>query len=267
MPASRSPSRATERGRSGAFWAAALIGLFILLAAVAYALPASLIAHFLPNQVHAEDFSGSLWHGAAGKINVNARDAGAIEWRLHPASLLRLMMVADIHWVKVGFVVDGTVRISREQIEARDVQGGGPIDDLRDIGIAAGWRGNAKLQVAGITSDFTKVVSAEGSLEVADISSAQIAEGENLGGYVLQLAPGAVSADGRISASLNDTGGPVEVRARIQVSPASRTAVLSGTLKERDEASPALRNELNSLAQVRPRDSQGRFPVELEFTF
>ena len=72
-----------------------------------FALPASLAARFMPTQVHAEDFSGSLLHGAAGKVSINARDAGALEWQVHPLSLLRLAIVADIHWVKVGFLIDG----------------------------------------------------------------------------------------------------------------------------------------------------------------
>jgi hypothetical protein len=42
---------------------------------------------------------------------------------------------------------------------------------------------------------------------------------------------------------------------------------LSGTLKERPDASPALRNQLSNLSQLHARDSAGRFPVELEFSF
>jgi hypothetical protein len=35
----------------------------------------------------------------------------------------------------------------------------------------------------------------------------------------------------------------------------------------RAEASPALRSQIDNLAQLRVRDSQGRIPVEFEFTF
>ncbi len=230
-------------------------------------LPASLAARFLPAQVHAEDFSGTLLHGAAGKFSVNARDAGAIEWQVHPLALLRLAVVADVHWVKVGFVIDGTAEVGRGRIAVHDVQGGGPIEDLRDLGLAAGWRGTAHLLFTDLTSDFRRLDSAVGKIEVADLSSADIAEGSNLGSYVLQLAPGAIAPDGSMVASLNDNGGPVEAQAQIRFAPETRTGMLSGTLKERPEASPALRNQLNNLAQLRPRDSYGRFPVELEFTF
>jgi hypothetical protein len=267
MPASRSPSRDIKRSRPAKRWPLILLGLIVLAAIVIFMLPASLATRFLPAQVQAEDFSGSLLHGAAGKFSVNARDAGAIEWRVHPLALLRLAVVADIHWVKVGFVIDGTAEVGRSNFAAHAVRGGGPIEDLRDLGLAAGWRGAVRLGLTDIKSDFRRLESAAGRIEVANLSSADIAAGSNLGSYVLQLAPGAVAPDGSMSASLNDNGGPVEVQAQIRFSPAARTGMFSGTLKERPEASPALRNQLNNLSQLRPRDSNGRFPVELEFTF
>ncbi len=82
MPPSRSPSRnvkpAPDRRDP---WPMILIGLAAVLAVVVAALPASLVARFLPPWIHAEDFSGSIWHGSAGKISVDSRDAGALEWR------------------------------------------------------------------------------------------------------------------------------------------------------------------------------------------
>ena len=266
MPASRS-ARPDISPRQPKRWPLILVGLLVLAAAVVYLLPASMAARVLPPQVHAEDFSGSLLHGAAGRIVINGRDAGAIEWQIHPLALLRLAVVADVHWVKVGFVIDGTADVSRSGITAQGIQGGGPIEDLRDLGLAAAWRGTAKLVLTTIKSDFRKLDSAVGKIEVAGISSAGIAEGSDLGSYVLTLAPGGIAPDGTISANLNDMGGPVEAQAQIRFSPATRTGMLSGTLKERPEAAPALRVQLNNLAQLRPRDSYGRFPVDLEFTF
>lgn len=267
MPASRSPSRDVSLERPARRWPLVLLGILVLSAATVFVLPASVITHFLPAQVHAEDFSGSLVHGAAGRLKVNAREAGAIEWRLHPLSLLRLAMVADIHWVKVSFVIDGTVELGARAVAAHDIRGGGPIENLGDLGLAAGWRGIANLAFAEARSDFRKLNSAAGKIDVANLSAADIAAGEDLGSYELQLAAGAVAPDGTITAHLTDTGGPVEAQAQIQYSPATRTGMLSGTLKERPEASTSLRNQLNNLSQLRPRDAFGRFPVELEFTF
>jgi Type II secretion system (T2SS), protein N len=274
MPASRSASRGIkaprpteEFGTSMRRWPLVLLALIVMSGAAIYVAPASLAARFLPPQVHAEDFSGSLLHGAAGKISINARDAGAIEWQVHPLALLRLALLVDVHWVKIGFLLDGTADLGAHSIVARDVRGGGPIENLRELGFAASWRGSAHLNFAEIKSDFRTLESAVGKIEVSDITSADIADGSDLGSYVLQLAPGSIAADGTLTATLADSGGPVEAQAQIRFLPATRTGMLSGTLKERAEASPALRNQLNNLAQLHPRDAAGRFPVELEFTF
>jgi Type II secretion system (T2SS), protein N len=271
MPASHSRKRDIEPNRPARRrWPLVLLGLLgliAILAAAVFSLPASMIAHLLPSQVHAEDFSGSVMHGAAGKLSIHAHDAGAIEWQLHPLALLHGSIEADFHWVKVSFVIDGITEIDRHSFTAHDIRGGGPIESLTDLGVAPGWRGTASVKFDQLKSDFKKPVAAVGEIEVANLSSAGIAAGADLGGYLVQLIAGSVSPDGNFTAALTDTGGPVQLQAQIRFSPAARTGMLSGTLKERPEASPALRNQLQSLAQLRPRDSLGRFPVELEFTF
>jgi hypothetical protein len=269
MPASRS-ARPDVKQKPARRWPLILLGVIALTAALAaasvFVLPASLIAHFLPAQVRAEDFSGSLLHGAAGRLAINGRDAGAIEWQVHPLSLLRMAPTADLHWVKGGFVIDGTAQFSGGAVTGHDIQGGGAIEDLHDLGIALGWSGTAHLAMTAFKGDFRRLDSAVGKLEVAHLAAAQIADGSDLGSYVLTLGPGAIAADGSITANLNDAGGPLQLQAQIHYVPATRTGMLSGTLKERAEASPALRNQLSTLSQLRPRDAAGRFPVELEFT-
>ena len=265
MPASRSASRdAKAAPRSRNLWPVVLIGLVALVAVSIAALPASVIAHFLPPSVHAEDFSGSLWHGSAGKISVNARDAGALEWRLHPAALLGLTVLTDLHWVKTSFVIDASASLDAHGFTAHAVKGGGPIEDLQDLGVAAGWHGIADINLSELKGDFTKPLGAVGDLRVSNLSSAQIAGGADLGGYDLRVDQSAVGSDGNVTAQLVDTGGPLEVQTLIHYSPSERTGTLSGTLKERPDAPAALRSQLENLSQLRGRDSQGRIPVDLE---
>ena len=235
-----------------------MIGVIIAL------LPASIITHFLPPAVHAEDFSGSVWHGSAGKISIGGRDAGALEWRLHPAALLAMSVAADLHWVKVGFVIDAAVELDRHGFTAHAVKGGGPIEDLQDFGVAAGWRGTADVNFSDIEGDFAKPSAALGDIRVSDITSAQLAAGADLGSYELRFAEGAVDADGNVTANLMDTGGPLDLQALIHYSAKDRTGMLSGTVKERAGAPAALVSQINNIAQLRGRDGQGRVPVDLE---
>jgi hypothetical protein len=268
MPVSRSSNRdAKPSPRSRTLWPVVLIGLAAVLAVIIAALPASIITHFLPPSVHAEDFSGSVWHGSAGRISIDARDAGAFEWRLHPAALLGMAVAADIHWVKVGMVVDAVVKLDRQGFTAHAVKGGGPIEDLRDFGVAAGWRGIADINFSELKGDFAKPLAAIGDVQVSNLTSAQIAQGADLGGYDLRLSEGAVGADGNVAAQLMDTGGPLDVKALIHFSAKERTGMLTGTLRERADATPALRSQIDGIAQLRGRDPQGRIPVDLEFRF
>jgi hypothetical protein len=244
-----------------------LIGLIAMLAVIAATLPASIIARFLPPLLHAEDFSGTVWHGSAGKISVDAHDAGALEWTLHPARLLGLAVDADLHWVKVGFVVDAAVKMNGHGLTAHAVKGGGPIEDLRDLGVEPGWRGTAEINLTALKGDFDKPLAAVGDIRVSNLAAAQIADGTDLGGYDIRLADGAVGTDGTITAQVVDTGGPLDLQAVVRYAPSDRTATLTGTLRERPDAPAALRSQLENLSQLRGRDSQGRIPLDFELRF
>ena len=109
--------------------------------------------------------------------------------------------------------------------------------------------------------------SATGEITVSDVSSPAVADGAQLGGYALKFANPALSPDSDATATLADTGGPLSLDATIRITLKTRTGLFSAAVKERPEAAPALRNQLQSLAQLHARDAQGRIPVDLEFTF
>jgi hypothetical protein len=192
MPTSPSPRRGAKPSPAPPprrLWPYLLVVFGVAVLAVAIsALPASLVTHFLPVSVHAEDFSGSVWHGSAGRIAVAAHNAGALEWRLHPGALLQMKVAAELHWVKGAFLVDGNVEVDRGTLLASHLEGGGPIEDLRDLGLAPGWRGIAKIQVeqlkVGLSSDAPSLKAAVGTIGVSNLASAQVAGGADLGGYL-----------------------------------------------------------------------------------
>ena len=276
MPTSRSPKRGAKLApprRSRLILPVALIIALSLLGVALVALPASILNRFLAPSVVAGDFSGSLWHGSAGTISANAHNLGAVEWRLNPWPLLHLTLSVDLHWVKLGFVADAAAQMNQHDLILTHVQAGGPIEDLSEFGIAQGWRGTSRFNFSTLKLSFVNesgrapaatLTAAAGDLNVSNLASPQIAGGTDLGGYVLHV-DGVAGATG-MAAELNDTGGPLELTATIHFSTDTHTGLLSGTVRERPDASPALRSELNTLAQLHARDAQGRIPVELEFT-
>jgi hypothetical protein len=274
MPTSRSPKRGArqpvETKRPRFVLPVILIAVLAVLSVAVIALPASLVTRFLPPFIGAADFSGTLWHGSAGRIVVNGRDAGAVEWHLHALPLLRLTVSADLHWVKVGFVADGTADVNREGFALHNVEGDGPVEDLADMGVAAGWHGAVSFKFTDLKGVFAggaaTLVWAVGDVSVTKLASPQIADGVDLGGYVFHMADGAITPDADATGELTDMGGPLEVNAYIHFAAKEHTGILSGTVKERAGAPPALRAQLDNLTQLHPRDGQGRIPVELEFT-
>lgn len=240
------------------------------LAVVVVALPASLAGRLLPDTVHAEDFSGSVWHGSAGSVTIRGRPAGGIEWRLHPLALLQMHIEADVRWVMRGFVLDGTVSSSRGTLTVREVTGGGPIEDLADLGVPSGWHGQAQVQVreAGVQwADSTlQLRSAVGDLSVAHAAAMQLGDGADLGNYTLHFSNPAVAAGSEAGAVLKDQGGPLELEATIQVTLAEHRATLSGMVRARPGAPPAVQHLIDDLAQVHARDADGRLPLDAEFT-
>jgi hypothetical protein len=184
--------------------------------------------------------------------------------------LLRLTVSADLHWVKVGFVADGSADVNREGFALHDVEGDGAVQDLADMGVAVGWRGMASFKFTQVKGVFAggaaTLVSAVGDVSVSKLAYPQIADGVDLGGYVLHVVDGAITPDADATAELSDTGGPLEVHATIRFTAKDHTGTLSGTVKERAGAPPALLAQVDNLTLLHPRDGQGRVPVELEFT-
>ena len=279
MPTSPSP-RPGARGKAPAappappasIWPRlAVIGALAIAAVIVCVLPASMVRRFLPAEVHAEDFSGSVWHGSAGRLTAAGRAAGAVEWQVHPLALLRLHLLTDLHWVKGGFVLDGAADVSRGRVVASNLSGGGPLADLRDLGLQAGWQGVADVRIRELSAEIAPtgaaLKSAIGDITVSDVSAREIAGGAPLGGYLLTFHDAGGAPGDALAARLTDTGGPLAVDATISIDMKARRGILSGTLKDRADAPPALRAQLDDLARFRARDSQGRVPVDLEFTF
>ena len=279
MPTSALPKRyikATPRRatRSRSVWPFfVLVGVAVVTVCL-IALPASMLQRTLPAGLHAEDFSGTLWHGSAGKLWIDARNAGAVEWRIQPWSLLSLTVSADVRWVKVAFVGNAHVTLDRHGFTARDAIGQGPVEDLSDLGLPPGLRGNATFSFNRVTLSFADAPQAAhsvtlqalvGDVVVADLSSAALANGSALGGYRLHLANGAITPDADATGELTDTGGPLELNATLRFVSPQLIGTLSGTVKERPGASAALRSQVEMLTQMHARDAEGRIPVELEF--
>ena len=260
-------SPSTSRSSRGPWIAGALFALLLVLVVVVVALPASLVTRVLPPGVTASDLSGGLWHGAAGRLSVNGRDSGAIEWQLHPGDLPRLQLGFDATWARGTFALSGSGTLSRHGLSLSAVHGGGAIEDIAPLTGMNGWHGTAAIALDRLAADFTQLRALSGDIRVSGLHNATIGADDDLGGYTLHFDPGATGPDGAIVGQLRDDGGPLEVGATVQLDPGSRLGTLHGTVRERSQGSGALRRSIEQLAQMSPRDAQGRVPLDVEFAY
>ena len=185
-----------------------------------------------------------------------------------PHSCCGLAVDADLHWVKVGFVIDAAVKVDRHGFDRTRHQGrrahrGSARPRRRPQDGAASPRSIS----AELKGDFAKPLAAVGEIQVSNLTAAQIADGTDLGGYVLHvLADGAVGTDGSVTAQVIDTGGPLEAQAASTTRRAIAPPSLTGTLRERPRRTRGAAQPTRKLAQLRGRDRQGRIPVDFEFT-
>ncbi|HVC02425.1 MAG TPA: type II secretion system protein N [Steroidobacteraceae bacterium] len=278
MPTSHSRNlrpdpRTAPRRRRAAYWPLIPAGILVAAGVLLAALPAAVITYFVPPFVQLRDLSGSIWHGGAGRIVVDGREAGTLEWRLHPLALLHGAADLDVHWVDRGISLDASAHIRRRGLRAHRVRGDGPIADLGAFGVAPGWRGTAHLDLRELATDYARIESIDGDLRLANLASPTIAGGANLGSYLVHLGADAAPVDGGLGgndtlrARVEDTGGPLRLRANLTVDTAARRAVISGTLAARPGASAAIVGAVAQMAELRGRDAAGNVPIEVEVRF
>jgi hypothetical protein len=243
-----------------------LVALLALTVAIA-ALPATLMTRLLPPGTTASDFSGGLWHGAAGRLVVNGRDCGAVEWTLHPGALTGLALGIDATWAQGGFALTGSGTLSLHGIAATRIQGGGAIEDIATLTGMGGWHGTATVALDRLDADPGQLRALAGEIRVSGLRNPTIGAGDDLGSYTLHFDPRGAGQDGPITGQLRDDGGPLEVAATLQLDANSRLGTLHGTARERSQASGAVRRSLEQLAQMSPRDGQGRVPLDAEFAY
>lgn len=264
MPASPSRKPSTEAPRRSLAWPVAIVVLTVLGFVVAF-LPASLTQRFLPPDVQAGDASGTIWHGSFARISARGHDFGAVEWRLHPLSLLGGKLGATVRWVKQDFVLDAEVEVASNAVAARQVHGAGSLESLADLGFTHGWSGAGKVDIDSFALKDKKITAASGTVSMSGLKSAQF-ESADLGGFEMSFPDDALQPDGTATAQVRDTGGPLQLQGTVSLAPAQGIATFTGAIQERGDLPASLRQQLENLIQMRGRDPQGRIPLDIEFS-
>ena len=261
------PARPSGRGKHGAYWLLIPLAVLVATAVVIVALPATIVRRFAPPTLRLEDLSGTLWHGTAQQIVLDGRAIGAVEWRLHPQGLLRGHADLDLHWVDRSLRSVATVDLTGTRILAHGVRGTGRIEDLASLGIAPGWRGEARWDLETVAVTDGRLAALDGTIAVAQLASPAVAGGADLGAYRARIADAGGGAGAVLHATVVDAGGPLRLNARLSANLLARHGLVAGTLAARPDAAPAIAAAVEQLGAMRGRDAAGNVPITLDFDF
>lgn len=217
-------------------------------------LPASLvwqqIAGQLPGDIQVQKVQGTVWRGRVLGLHLQGLDHGQLSWKVRPSGLLRLRLVADLHWLPRQGQVSARLLAAPGRLQLSSVQG-----ELDAQGMAALHRAPFILEGRWLL-DIERI-------ELAEPSQVTHAEGwltwrGGAAGLPVPLALGDLQAalraeDGWLTLTLADQGGPLGLRGNARWQP-TRPMFLDTGLQARPQADPALGSALSLLGRA---DAEG----------
>ncbi len=225
-------------------WPLAAVGVAVYLAVLIATVPAALVWRLAaPAEAQAAGIEGTAWRGGASSAIIAGFRLTDLRWSLQPLELLRgrLGVRFDTR-LDTGFA-RGQLAVSArgQRIWVRDVEAALA---LQPLAAAAGYRGVAgalsidieQLLLVDEWPDRAQARIGIGQLVISDLGRA------SLGDYEVDFA----GADGRIQGALSDSGGPLEVRATLQLEP-DRSYELQGLVQPRPQAEQGLRDIIEML--------------------
>lgn len=229
---------------------------FVFFVALA---PARFVARALPDSVQASGWSGTIWSGQARAVRIDGRSGGSASWSCRPWRLARLEWSCRVSLEPAPGDAATAELVARPDgsLTLRDLRGLLPIGALAPD-LAPHWDGRLELAVERVEIRDRGLVDASGSLFLRELASTQ-GRHESLGDFELQFGGGAVGT-GALSGRLRDLGGPLQLRAVVELAP-DRSWRVRGEVAPRPSASAAL---IGQLAWLGPLDPDGRRPVSAE---
>jgi len=226
---------------------ALLLGLAAFLLALLIVLPASWMGAFVPESIRCAQWQGSIWRGQCRELTLSNGEKvvmklTSLQWKLQPTALLRLAIGAEFHSAWPQGEAAGRVQVNRGgSIVVRGMSGSSQLDRRFFGALPEGWQGHIDIRNFELDWSSSNIGHLGGELVVSNLVDRR---GVPLGGYRLAFPPGSTSPhDGELS----DTGGPVEVQAKVQLT-AEQSWTLDGRMRARDPDDRRLAQGLDMLS-------------------
>jgi general secretion pathway protein N len=228
-------------------------------------IPASVLTNQLPDTIRLSGVSGSLWNGAARSINITNWQLRDVHWDLNPVALLAGRLAANISAEVAGGEINSDASINLfGAISVSNLNAAGPIVPLATqmkIPVSGG-RYQIELAALEIAADWP--TSLIGFVKVIDVPlNIMGGGGGETGNYAVTFDAETVPEDGRLSGTLSDDGGPVEVGGVIKLTPPGNYEV-QAKVKARQNAPKDI---AQALTLIGPTGSDGKREFSMAGTF
>lgn len=244
-------------------------GAAFLLALVAE-LPASAAVRWLaPEGLRVSGIAGTLWSGSAAGAEIGALRLGETKWTLFPPAALLGRASGTVATSIGDATFEGAVSWRGSgNFSCENCVYQGSLASLRPlIPALKALTGKASVELAALEIRDKWPTRLVGTAKLAEVPLSMQGRpaGPNPPAAAFDVSIGAdpVPDGGVIEATIKDAGGPVEMTARLTMSPPGNYEI-AGRAKARPEAPPDIVNALNMLG---PKAADGSTEISMSGTF
>jgi hypothetical protein len=243
-----------------------LLGVLAFVIALLVVFPAAWIKGLLPPQLTCGSLAGSIWRGQCNALafappGQPALRLDSLEWRLHPLSLLRARVQADIAVTGADIAARGEITArSGGYMEIAGLSGNILLDHARLAALPAGWSARAEASDLSLGVSAGRITTLSGVLLARQLRDAH---GTGFGDFRLEFPRQDVAPfRGTLTDNAGPRGGPMQLQSQLLLN-ADQSWQLRGTVVLRPGGPQGLAGALDQLA---PADLNGVRNFSLEGT-
>ena len=240
-----------------------ILGIAAFLLALLVVLPARWVGGLLPSSAQCAEWSGTIWRGQCGQLTVQVPGQTPVTlesagWKLHPLTLLRGRLMADVTIVDARGDATGRIEVTRDELLIlRGVSAHAQLDPQFPGGLPAGWRGRMEMQGLDLDWQANTLRRLQGEFSFVDLRDER---GHDIGSFHASFPEAAAPP---FKGQITDMGGPLELRAMLELT-TERNWSLNGTIAVRGGDDTGFRRYLEALGAP---DASGRYPLSATGTF
>jgi len=196
-----------------------------------------------------------VWHGQVKGLQAGTVRLGDGEWRLQPLRLFIGQAAAEVKFTLPQGFAQGHVKAGFSSATLSDVTASLPLGALTGGALPSGWTGSAQAKFSSITLDHGWPVSANGTLDIVDITG-PASQPENIGSYRFSFdGQGAAgSAGDALLAKVQDQQAAIAVTGTLKLM-RNRSYELNTMIAARANTPAFIRDSIQYLGEA---DAEGR---------